>query len=172
MKYRYFVGNEEITKQLLDTHEEAHKQIMSRYHELFDYLGDTEGFLSRGGRAISPILKNSIDIKGIECVKINDGYSLLLNKRYKTGKDLFSKMKEFNKFIDKRIDFSDMATSHLKISSMVVDGYAAYRTSAGFSKEKLFVMIPIDETGREPFPTIPDSLTEIKKSEFIALTEE
>lgn len=93
------------------------------------------------------------------------------DKRYKAGKDIVKELEEVGSF-----NFSDFIIGRLKMNCAVfgtINGRMVRSVSgAGHYGEKLVVRLPCGGDSRPEEITIPAFLREIKKSEFIALSEE
>lgn len=100
--------------------------------------------------------------------RVEDGYSYYPKKSCKAGKQLARGLS------DPSLTFqvSDYIISHLKLPRMVILGRRMLRSVAGYSDDKLLVVIPhgIESPSRacDPMPEIPAWLREVKESEFLA----
>jgi hypothetical protein len=99
------------------------------------------------------------------------------DKRRKQGKQFAKRQEAYNSLMKKNPCFSDFVVEKLGIQRMVVGEHAASRTGvalyysvAGMAKGIVVVKVPVDQ--EHSAPKIPAGYTEIKKSEFVALTEE
>jgi len=108
---------------------------------------------------------------------IQDGtayYEYKFNKSSRIGKELIAEAKGLGIF-----DFSSFAVSKFACSRNCIvkdpgsrTGLSIYRTVAGLAKGKLVFKIPDDGKGGVVANLFPPEFRELKKSEFIALTEE
>ena len=99
------------------------------------------------------------------------------DRRLKVGKAAAEKLSSVKAF-----RFSDYICKSLKVENMVPGvhaggraGWALYSSAAGMYNNRIVVKIPFGNNlsgGGRSDPVIPDFLREIKKSEFIALSEE
>lgn len=99
------------------------------------------------------------------------------DRRLKVGKAAAEKLASVKAF-----RFSDYICKALKVENMVPGvhdggrtGWALYTSVAGMYNDRIVVKIPVGNNmcgGGRSDPDIPDCLREIKKSEFIAITEE
>ncbi|EEF1216662.1 hypothetical protein FVG08_08805 [Salmonella enterica] len=101
------------------------------------------------------------------------------DRRYSEGKQLATRLKEVNEKLRDLSTFSDWAVRLLGCyaeAAGVRNGQHYFTWSgAGFYPEKkaLVVRIPVGENGEKPLPgDMSKALIEIKRSEFIAITEE
>lgn len=92
------------------------------------------------------------------------------DQRYKAGKQIKAELKAVGGF-----SFSDAICEAMGVDRNVfgvLDGrQVVCRSSAGACGNKLVFRIPVGGAGNIPFES-PDGFREIKKSEFIAITEE
>lgn len=99
------------------------------------------------------------------------------DRRFKAGKEAAKKLASVKNF-----RFSDYICKELKVENMVPGrhdggrtGWALYNSVAGMYNNRIVVKIPFGNNltgGGRSDPEIPECLREIKKSEFIAMTEE
>jgi len=102
-------------------------------------------------------------------------YTYRFDKRTKAGKALIEEAKPMATF-----DFSTFAVKEFGVYRSLIGscaesrtGMAMYISAAGISKDKLVFSIPEGgEERQEQLRPIPPEFRELKKSEFIALTEE
>ncbi|EAO1992819.1 hypothetical protein E0G79_24080 [Salmonella enterica] len=101
------------------------------------------------------------------------------DRRYSEGKQLAARLKEINEKLQELPPFSAWAVKTLGCyadASYVNHGqHLTAWSAAGFFPEKkaLVVRIPVGENGKQPLPgDMSPALIEIKRSEFIAITEE
>ncbi|ECI5749369.1 hypothetical protein D5P88_25895, partial [Salmonella enterica subsp. enterica] len=100
-------------------------------------------------------------------------------RRYSEGKQLATRLEGVNEKLQELPLFSDWVVRKLGCyaEASYVKGGQQFTTwsGAGFYSEKkaLVVRIPVGEKGEKPLPAdMSKALTEIKHSEFIAITEE
>ncbi|EBU8193932.1 hypothetical protein DLM41_03070 [Salmonella enterica subsp. enterica serovar Sandiego] len=101
------------------------------------------------------------------------------DRRYSEGKQLAARLKEINEQLQELSLFSDWAVRKLGCYAEAFyvnrGQYLTTWSGAGFYPEKkaLVVRIPVGEKGEKALPAdMSKALTEIKHSEFIAITEE
>ncbi|HJW25153.1 MAG TPA: DUF5420 family protein [Rhodocyclaceae bacterium] len=102
-------------------------------------------------------------------------YAYKFDKRTNIGKELIKEAAGLATF-----DFSTFAVCEYGIYRSLIGahknsrtGMAMYQSAAGISKGKLVFSIPEGgEERKEDLPPIPSEFRELKKSEFIALTQE
>lgn len=180
---RYFKGDKATAKSLLDEWKESSKPLneaVAALQQRFGAIG-TYG----NSRSISGLLhKEKPTGSGLKIDTIHhQGEKLFVSypdRRYKEGKVYANELNHCNKLKAKHPDFSGFVVKKLAVDCQVIGpasgsrtGAAMYFSVAGVVKNTLVVKIPAGgDSSSDPFPPIPDCLTEIKKSEFVALTEE
>ncbi|EBU8701569.1 hypothetical protein DL072_26560, partial [Salmonella enterica subsp. enterica serovar Kokomlemle] len=121
--------------------------------------------------------------KRISSKKFDDDGQVLFevrpDRRYSEGKQLATRLKEINEKLQALPPFSAWAVGALGCyaDADYVNHGQQFTTwsAAGFFPEKkaLVVRIPVGENGKQPLPgDMSPALIEIKRSEFIAITEE
>ncbi len=98
-------------------------------------------------------------------------YIVRPNKRYKKGKEFAEKINAMCKAMNDSPDFSTFTTRELNLYVMVLEFRNGYVSVAGICDDVFIIKIPVKEeqNGGDNFPVIPDCLTEIKESEFLAI---
>ncbi|KGQ56594.1 Uncharacterised protein [Gallibacterium anatis] len=182
MEYRYFKGNlnAEPLKTLNEDWLKRFKERNKKLKAIFDTMPFYDGWYG-GEEFISGIVCDS-DNPHLEQLKQTKGYKLTLcdsqdryivrpDKRYKIGKELDKALCNVYQILLEYPPFGKFITKQLGINRMVLDGRSGYLSSAGVCKKVLLVCIPVKGQGcsGDDFPAVPDSLTEIKESEFLAI---
>lgn len=190
MQRRYFKLNEADS---VKYHKEYQDKIgKTRREAIRDFLSacNAVGYLSHkhfGTEYINALLVRG----GMDCGRNkrvsskefdDDGQALFEvrpDRRYSEGKQLAARLEEINKKLQALPTFGGWAVKTLGCyadASYVNHGQHLVTWSvAGFFPEKkaLVVSIPVGENGKEPLPAdMSPALIEIKRSEFIAITEE
>ncbi|EDL0131937.1 hypothetical protein CLF53_16085 [Salmonella enterica subsp. enterica serovar Kottbus] len=190
MQRRYFKLNEADS---VKYHKEYQEKIgKPRREAIRDFLSacNAVGHLSHkhfGTEYISALLvREDVDCGGNKRTRSgffdDDGQDLFKvepNRRYSEGKQLAARLKEINEKLQVLPPFSAWVVKTLGCyadADYVNHGqnFVAW-SAAGFFPEKkaLVVSIPVGENGKEPLPAdMSPALIEIKRSEFIAITEE
>ncbi|EBL0521578.1 hypothetical protein HIX19_000113 [Salmonella enterica] len=190
MQQRYFKLNEADS---FKYHKEYLEKIgKPRKKTIRDFLSacNAVGYLSHqhfGTEHISALLvRGGVDYgrnKRVSSKEFDDDGQALFevrpDRRYKEGKQLAARLKEVNEKLRDLSTFSDWAVRLLGCyaeAGGVRNGQHYFTWSgAGFYPEKkaLVVRIPVGENGEKPLPgDMSKALIEIKRSEFIAITEE
>ncbi|ECH9713618.1 hypothetical protein XO64_000089 [Salmonella enterica subsp. enterica serovar Javiana] len=190
MRQRYFKLNEADS---FKYHKEYQEKIgKPRKKTIRDFLSacNAVGYLSHqhfGTEHISALLvRGGVDYgrnKRVSSKEFDDDGQALFevrpDRRYKEGKQLAARLKEVNEKLRDLSTFSDWAVRLLGCyaeAGGVRNGQHYFTWSgAGFYPEKkaLVVRIPVGENGEKPLPgDMSKALIEIKRSEFIAITEE
>lgn len=124
------------------------------------------------------------DITYIECSDKKESgwyFSYEPDRRYKEGKQLAKEIDELNEKLKSFPKFSTWIINELKAYSEAQEAsreprslgtHRIFHSRAGVAKEKLVVCMPYNEEDEDDLPKLPDHFHEIKKSEFVALTEE
>ena len=93
------------------------------------------------------------------------------NRRFKEGKQLDRDIRSANS-VESASLFSPWAIDRLKMDAISFSSGAMHHAVAGYVKGQVIVSVPVPSTDQENFPEIHSDLVEIKKSQFVALTEE
>lgn len=93
------------------------------------------------------------------------------NRRFKEGKELDRDIAAANN-VEAASLFSPWAIEQLKMGALVFSSGAMHHAVAGYVKDQVVVSVPVPNPEKEEFPEIHPDLVEIKKSQFVALTEE
>jgi hypothetical protein len=183
IKRKYYVGEEETSKQEIQAWRDAQKPYRDAMKGLKAKYGNENVWVSRSsfGETVKGLLfgERPEDKKGWKIMRIptDDGPRHLVepDRRYKVGKELAEDMRQVNKLAGENAAFSTWFISRNKLDFSKLSGRAMHVSAAGFLENKVIVTIPAPDSGLsgdEQYPDIPAWLHEIKKSEFIALTEE
>ncbi|HDR0998465.1 hypothetical protein SAMN05421675_0202 [Pasteurella multocida] len=104
----------------------------------------------------------------------NERVKITGNGRTKQGKELNAKIKKIRSILQKYPSFNNFILNELNLHCWVLGGRVGYRAVCGVVDNHFLVSIPVktEEFGGDEFPNIPDFLTEIKHSEFLAIQGE
>lgn len=93
------------------------------------------------------------------------------NKRTKAGKEFNAKIKNVRDILNQYPSFNDFMLRKLKLNCWVFGARTGYVSVCGVASDNFIVSIPkkSEGFGGDKFPEIPEYLTEIKQSEFLAL---
>ncbi|HHF4380696.1 TPA: DUF5420 family protein [Haemophilus influenzae] len=93
------------------------------------------------------------------------------NNRTKAGKAFNAKIQSIGQILRKYPIFNDFMLRKLGISCWVMGDRMAYIAVCGVASDHFIAEIPVKSEGfgGDDFPAIPECLTEIKQSEFLAL---
>jgi len=179
IKYKYFLGENDESLAIL---REA-KEERAHHFDKVNALVAKHGFdCAWGGRSEITAFAAKIEDTKAEMkegflkpkIKRSEGQRYAVyspDKRYKAGKDIAKEMKGVGAF-----NFSDFIIEKLGVAALVfgqMDGRQVMcSTSAGNYGNKLVVRLPTGGDSHRREITIPSFLREIKKSEFIAISEE
>ncbi|WP_079907646.1 DUF5420 family protein [Salmonella enterica] len=190
MQQRYFKLNEADS---VKYHKEYQEQIgKPRKKAIRDFLDacNAVGYYSHqsfGVEQISALLvRGDVDCgrnKRVSGKEFDDDGQALFevrpDRRYSEGKRLAARLKEVNEKLRDLSTFSDWV---VRLLGCYAEANGVRRrqhyftwSGAGFYPEKkaLVVRIPVGENGEKPLPVdMSKALIEIKRSEFIAITEE
>ena len=93
------------------------------------------------------------------------------NNRTKAGKAFNAKIQAIRQILMKYPSFNDFMIRELALNCWVLASTMAYIAVCGVASDHFIVEIPVKSEGfgGDEFPSIPECLTEIKQSEFLAL---
>lgn len=93
------------------------------------------------------------------------------NGRTKAGKEFNAKIKSVMDILNKYPSFNDFMLRKLKLTCWVLGARTGYVSVCGVANGYFITSIPekSEDFGGDKFPAIPEYLTEIKQSEFLAL---
>lgn len=93
------------------------------------------------------------------------------NGRTKAGKAFNAKIQSVRDILNQYPSFNDFMLRKLKLTCWVIGARTGYVSVCGVASDHFIVSIPekSEDFGGDKFPTIPEYLTEIKQSEFLAL---
>ena len=182
---KYFVVDEVLSKTILSDWRETRSGVESSKAQVLKKFGAV-GLLMRGERATALLYSDPLgddDKRGFKEGRNRfDGEEYYIYEpdlRFKKGKTLKEYLADYNAEVKKAPGFSDYVVRRFSVHADVIGGDSAspsgmsfYRSVAGYYKEKIVLVIPFG--GHEDFklPDLPAELSEIKKSEYVALVEE
>jgi len=93
------------------------------------------------------------------------------NGRTKAGKAFNAKIQSVRDILNQYPSFNDFMLRKLKLTCWVLGARTGYVSVCGVASDNFIVSIPekSESFGGDKFPEIPEYLTEIKQSEFLAL---
>jgi len=93
------------------------------------------------------------------------------NGRTKAGKEFNAKIQSVRDILNQYPSFNDFMLRKLKLTCWVLGARTGYVSVCGVASDHFIVSIPekSEDFGGDKFPAIPEYLTEIKQSEFLAL---
>ena len=93
------------------------------------------------------------------------------NGRTKAGKEFNSKIQSIRDILNQYPSFNDFMLRKLKLTCWVLGACTSYVSVCGVASDHFIASIPekSEDFGGDKFPEIPEYLTEIKQSEFLAL---
>lgn len=93
------------------------------------------------------------------------------NGRTKAGKEFNAKIQSVRDILNQYPSFNDFMLRKLKLTCWVLGARTCYMSVCGAASDHFIVSIPekSEGFGGDKFPEIPEYLTEIKQSEFLAL---
>lgn len=93
------------------------------------------------------------------------------NRRTKAGKAFCAKIQNVRDILNQYPSFNDFMLRKLKLTCWVFGARTCYFSVCGVASDHFIVSIPekSEDFGGDKFPEIPEYLTEIKQSEFLAL---
>lgn len=109
--------------------------------------------------------------KGYKVEICKGRYIVRADRRYKAGKVLSERLDQARGILQEHPSFSRFTLKKLGIFICAYDANVVHFSAAGIAGEHYISQIPIadDKHGGDKFPEIPECLTEIKESEFLAL---
>ena len=176
---RYFVMSEEKSSAFMAEFEKAKAPRQEGYKKLMEAYQADSLLVSRSnfsGESVTALLFTEEPEKcgGWKVEKTVHGdewsWSVVPDRRFKKGKQLASDIAEANSIQAPSL-FSPWAIEQLRMGSITFTSGAMHHAVAGFVGGRVVVSVPVPDPDQE-FPEIHADLVEIKKSEFIALTEE
>ena len=93
------------------------------------------------------------------------------NNRTKAGKAFNAKIQTIRQILTEYPSFNDFMLRKLKLACWVLGARTGYVSVCGVANGYFIASIPekSEDFGGDKFPAIPEYLTEIKQSEFLAL---
>lgn len=180
-EYRYFKCDLEIEpiKSLDKQWRNERKKRNEQLNAIFDTIPFFDGWNGSESQIWGIICKVSNPefdkIKSDNTYKIekfdNERVSITGNKRTKAGKAFNAQIQGIRDILQKYPCFNDFMLRKLKLNCWVFGDRTAYVAVCGIASGCLILSIPVktEGYGGDEFPTIPEYLTEIKQSEFLAL---
>lgn len=180
MKFRFFKGNEqaEPLRSISNNWFKAREERNSKLQSIFDsipfynsWYGDETSILGIICDANNPALKQIENKKGYKVKQVKDKYLIRPDRRYKEGKELDKKINAIQIILKDYPDFSRYALKQLGLYRMAAEANVLHFSVCGVVDNTFIARIPVkdrDDFG-DAFPEIPDYLTEIKESEFLAI---
>lgn len=179
---RYFVMDKEKSAQFMERFDQLKKPFNDALKALVDEHGANDCWVSRssfsGDRVIGLVYNTEPnEAKWLKVEKQrHEGkhlYVVTPNRRYKEGKHLARQLEEVNSMRGRTSNFSVWACQDLEMQCERITDRCMHHSVAGFVKGQVVVSVPVPYEGDEDkFPAVHADLVEVKKSEFIALTEE
>ena len=176
---RYFVMSEEKSTEFLARYQEAQEPGKKATKEFLAEFGADNTWVCNGmsgEHVIGLVYNEKPDCKWlkVEGQRHNDKaiWVAYPNRRYLEGKHLDKQIGLLNSKRGYASDYSTWAVKELGMQSeRMADRYLSISV-AGYVKKRVVLSVPVPNCREQQFPSIHPDLTEIKKSEFIALTEE
>lgn len=180
-EYRYFKCDLEIEpiKSLDKQWRNERKKRNEQLNAIFDTIPFFDGWKGSESQIWGIICKVSNPefdkIKSDNTYKIekfdNERVSITGNKRTKAGKAFNAQIQGIRDILQKYPCFNDFMLRKLKLNCWVLGDRTAYVAVCGIASGCFILSIPVktEGYGGDEFPTIPEYLTEIKQSEFLAL---
>lgn len=180
--YTYYSVDTTITEGLFKQYSETvHKKRQEAHNELCSYYPTMcPCAVSLKGTSVVGIIGTElVDINGLkyELSTVNNKttYTYTPNRRYKEGKLLASRLQTITEVFRENPDFSTWFLHKFRLEHSVIYSYHGIirHAVAGISKGQIVFKIPVEfEEANNVPPDVPENFKQIKKSEFIALTEE
>lgn len=182
---KYFVVDEVLSKTILSDWRETRSGVESSKAQLLKKFNAT-ALLMRGSRATALLYSERLgddDSRGFKEGRSRiDGDEYWIYEpdlRFKKGKTLKEYLSDYNSEAKKAPCFSDYVVRRFAAFSDVMgrdsaspSGMSFYRSVAGLCKGQLVLVVPIGGEDEAKLPDLPVELSEIKKSEYVALVEE
>lgn len=181
MEYRYFkcpLNVELIStlkKQWLEDREKRNELLNRIFAEIPFYehwRGSEEWCIGIVCRKDNPEFEKIKSEKYYKIENLRDEQVVIRgNNRYKLGKAFNEKLNQIEQVLKQYPSFNRFMLKKLKLSCWAYTSNCGYGSSCGVVSEHFIVKIPDKkgEFGGDKFPEIPNYLTEIKESEFLAL---
>ena len=183
-EFRYFKCelNVEPVKSLDQEWRTAREQRDEKLDAIFDTIPFYEGWRGseRRIRGIvcsdnNPEFEKVKEDKAYRFEKIeNQNVVITGNGRTKAGKAFNAKIQEIQNILNEYPSFNDFMLRKLKLTCWVLGECMGYVSVCSVASDHFIVSIPVKSEGfgGDDFPMIPECLTEIKQSEFLALQGE
>ncbi|MCK3654889.1 hypothetical protein A4G19_03635 [Pasteurellaceae bacterium Macca] len=181
MYFRFFKGD--LTQEPLKSLEANWRELREERDKLLQvifndipfndgWVGSEESIFGIVVNADNPELETLKTIKGYKIEPYKERFKITADKRYKAGKVLDKMIKAIREILHKHPSFSRYAIKQLGLDCWIFTNEGrAFFSVCGVENSVFLVEIPQKEQGDkgDEFPQIPDYLTEIKESEFLAL---
>lgn len=180
MQFKFYKGdlNQEPLKTIREDWLENQEIRNEKLNAIFDTIPFHDGWLGSETSIFGIVCQNDETVlsevkntKGYKVETIDEIIVVKPDKRYKAGKVLDAKLTQCWQILQAHPDFSKFSLKQLGIYIMVPELTNLYFSVAGVTNNYYIAKIPVpnSEYSRDKFPEIPDFLTEIKESEFLAL---
>lgn len=182
MEHIYLQGGKALATKLHNAWKQTQRDLTIRISEIqreygsdgvFTINGRLAGLVfdpANGGPALRGFNRSSEIIEGKKY------FVLRPNGRYREGKAFRDQCAAYNRLAEANPPFSDYVVAHFNLARTVSGqhpgsptGMAMFYTTAGIAKGKLILVVPTNQ--ENPPPEVP-GLKRIRKSAYIALTEE
>lgn len=180
---KYFAGKNDKIEQLLSDYRAADEATGAKIKSVIEQLGANHLYGRNGGIPYGILMtakEGETRAPEKEHYRSHKDQPYIYSGEVRQWVYLPMKNTKKGKEIDAILDtvgsvatFSDFVIKQLNINAMEVVGFKAIRTSAGMVNDHLVIAIPIGD--REENNRVPNAewdLTEVTKSQFIAITEE
>lgn len=180
MQFRFFKGDmsieplKTIDETWLSLREVRNKKLEAIFATMPFYNGWSGSETSMYGIVCNNDNPALIDVKNTKGYKIEPykGKNVIKpDRRYKAGKELDKKLQQCREILNEAPDFSKYSLKQLGLYCWIGYGSNLYISVAGIANGQYIAKIPVKGEGcfLDDTPQIPDCLTEIKESEFLAL---
>ncbi|HDR1693351.1 DUF5420 family protein [Pasteurella multocida] len=180
-EFRYFKCSldkepiKSLDKQWRDSREKRDKELETIFQTIPFYewwYGDENSIFGIACTINNPEFEKIKDDNSYKIEKINnERVKITGDGRTKVGKALNAKIQDIRELLKKHPSFNNFMLSKLKLHCWVLGSRMGYVSVCGVADNHFLVSIPVKTKafGGDNFPNIPDFLTEIKQSEFLAL---
>lgn len=181
IKFRFFKGD--ITqgelKVISDAWYKSREDRDETLKPIFDEMPFYNGWQGSETSIFGIVCK--ADNPALEKIKTENGYKVSYFKdetyvikpdcRYKTGKAFKQTLEKIASILNESPDFSDFVLKKIKMYKMVGGATCVYFSVCGVCQDVFIAKVPVKDKGNfgDELSFIPDYLTEIKESEFLAI---
>lgn len=181
IKFRFFKGDitqgelKKISDAWFKSREERDKALQPIFDEIPFYdgwWGDETSIWGIVCKGDNPALEQVKNEKGYKVSSFKDNaYVVKPDCRYKTGKNFKKTLEKIASILGKSPDFSRFALRKIGLFKMVGGNTLLYFSVCGIYQDVFVARVPVKEEGDfgDEISFIPDYLTEIKESEFLAI---